>query len=354
MTFDPQVTSITQDYIVPKIVDQTLDSNTITLLMLSKGRPWMGESLKFPVKLSAHTQGGSFNDFSTFNTANENVRQTASFDQRGYYQSVVLGGMAMSNNAISKTQLLNLVKVEMESAHQDMVDDIGGLVHGDGTGNSNRDFLGLDAGIDDGVTIATYGGLSRSTYTAWKSIIQTSVGAFDFTKARTLMNSATVGGQKPDILICNETVFGYIEADYSSTVDGNYTVVESARARLTRNGIIPVRDGLTGQAGFEALFYDGSPIVKDNKADSQKLSAINTDFYRWYGVKAAEAENVSLKALYHEGNDYSGPVPQATGFAWTGFVRPHDQYAFVGQLLLMGNLVTPAPRLHSSSAGISS
>lgn len=354
MTFDPQVQSITQDHIVPKITDNTLNSSVSAILLLAQGRPWMGESLKFPVKLSSHTQGGSFDDYDEFKTANENVRQVAEFDPRAYYQSVVIGGIAQSVNSISKTQLLNLVKVEMESVHQDMTDDIATLLESDGTGNSNKDFLGFGAAIDDGNTVDTYGGLSRATYTAWKSTIQTSVGAWDFSKARTLFNSATSGGIKPNIATANETVFGYVEADYTAVVDGNYNVVESMRAMLGMNGVVPrTRDGMVGQAGFDALYYSGVPIVKDDKTTSGMVRAWNTNYLRWYGVKAAEAESVDLKALYHDGNEY-GKVPSSLGFAWTGFVRPSKQYSFIGQFLLIGNTATPAPRLHSSSAGITS
>lgn len=354
MTFDAQVQTLTQDYIVPKVTDNVLQSNVLTLVMLANGKPFMGESYKCPVKLSSHTQGGSFDDSSEFQVNNESVRQNASFDPRGYYQSVVIGGIARSVNAISKTQLLSLVKTEMESVHQDMTDDIGTLLYADGTGNGGKDFLGLAAGIDDGTNVAVYGGLSRSTYSAWQSTIQTSTGAFDFTKARTLMNSATVGNQKPNMQVCNETVFGYIESDYSQTVDGNYTVVESQRARLTSAGVMPqTRAGLVGQAGFDVLYFGGTPIVKDDKATAGTLFAINTNFFRWYGVKPEGATPVDLKSLYHEGNDYD-KVPKSIGFGWTGFEKPVKQYAFIGQLLLLGNMFTPAPRLHSSSAGITS
>ena len=354
MTFDAQVQTLTQDYIVPKVTDNVLQSNVLTLIMLANGKPWMGEQYKCPVKLSSHTQGGSFDDYSEFLTSNENVRQNAYFDPRGYYQSVVIGGISRSVNEISKTKLLSLVAVEMESVHQDMVDDIGTILYSDGTGNSNKNFLGLAAGIDDGGGVATYGGLSRSTYTAWASTEQTSVGAFDFSKARTLMNSATRGNQKPNILVTNETVFGYIEADYTSTVDGNYTVVEGNRAKLTSQGVMPQgRSGLVGQAGFDILYYGGTPIVKDDKSTAGFLWAINTDFFRWYGIKPAEANPVNLKGLYHEANDYD-KVPSSLGFGWTGFVRPAKQYSWIGQMLLLGNMFTPAPALQSSSAGITS
>nr|MDQ3015071.1 phage major capsid protein [bacterium] len=179
ITFDEQIQTTTQDDIVPIVVDQTLGSNVLTLAIMSQGKPWMGEQIKFPVKLSSHTQGGSFTDFSTFSVAGENVRKNAAFGPAAYYQSVVIGGIARSVNAINKSQLLNLVKVEMESAMQDMADDIGSLSYGDGTGNGGADFLGADAAIDNGATVDTYGGISRAVDVAWKSVIQTSVGAWD-------------------------------------------------------------------------------------------------------------------------------------------------------------------------------
>ena len=354
MTFDSQIQSITQDEIVPKVTDQTLSSNVGTLMYMSDGRPWAGELLKFPVKMSNGSNGGTFSDLSEFAIGVENVRQTAYFDPRGYYQSVTLGGIARSVNNISKTQVLALVKVEMESALQDMTDDIGSLTYGDATTDSNA-FLGLDACIDDGGTVASYGGLSSATYAVWASTIQTSVGAFDFSKARTLMNSASVGNRKPDILTCNETVFGYVESDYAATVEGNYSVVEANRAVMTRNGIKRGKiDGLKGQAGFDVLYYGGSPIVKDDKEDSGTLRAQNTEYFRWYGVKAVDATPVDLKAMYHNGNDYEDGVPSSLGFNWTGFVRPSKQYVFVGQFLVIGNYCSPTRRLHSKSTGITS
>lgn len=356
MVFDAQVQSITQDEIVPYITDQTLLSNVITMTLLANGKPWLGETQKFPIKVLNHTQGGSFDDFGTFNTANENVRQIAEFDPRGYYQSVVIGGIARSVNKISKTGLLNLVKVEMESCGQDMVDDIGGLVYGDGTGNSSKDFLGLDAGIDDGSNVQTYGSIDRSVYTAFKSTIQTSVGAWDFSKARTLWNSATVGNKRPNIAVCNETVFGYIEADYTALSQLTVSTGTAPRYTLTANGFKPAGEGLQGEMGFGALLFDGTPIVRDDKADSGKVYAINTEFFRWYGVTPDDTTPVSLHAMNHKGNGYEdlGGAKSSYGFGWTGFVKPHNQYAYVGQMILLGNLMTNAPRLQSSSAGVSS
>ena len=60
MTFDAYVQSITQDKIVPKVVDNILNSNVLALRILGKQKPWSGESLKFPIKYQKSTTGGSF------------------------------------------------------------------------------------------------------------------------------------------------------------------------------------------------------------------------------------------------------------------------------------------------------
>lgn len=351
MQFDAQIQTLTQDEIVPKVVDQSLDSNVGSMTILAQNsRPWSGETMKFPIKTAKGTQSGSFTDFSTFKVANENVRQMTEFDPRAYYASVVLGGIAMSVNNISKTQLLNLVKVNMESILQDMMDDQGDLFYG--SSNGSDDFHSVLDSIDD---TAVYGGLDPASYSVWASDIQTSVGAWDFTKARNLWNSCTVGNSKPTIAICNETVFGYVEKDYTSTVQGNYNVLEANRAMLTRKGISKdTRMGLTGQMGFSVLYYDGTAIVRDEKAPSQGMLALNLPYYRWYGVKAVHATPVDLAAKYHEGNDYDASGTMGIGFNWTGFVKPHNQYAFIGQFLQIGDYITPARRLHSRSEGISS
>lgn len=355
MTFDAQIQTLTQDYIVPYVYDQTLEGNLVSTYMFANSQKWAGDQFKFPVKLSNHTQGGSFSDFDEFNTNGENVRQMAAFDPRAYYQSVVIGGIARSVNAITKTQLLSLVKVEMESVVQDMIDDIGTIMYSTGTGNSNKDFLGIAAAYDDGNTVATYGNLSRSTYTQWASTLYSSIGAFDFAKARTLLNRASFGGKKPTVMTCNETVFGYIESDYQASVDGNYNTIMSNMGTITRNGGLPKMErGLTGVAGFDFLYYGGTPIAKDDKAGSGNLYAPNMDYYRWYGIAMVEAENVSFKSLYHKANDYEGNVPTVNGLAWLPFVRPSKQYSWIGQFLMGGNAINHAPRIGSIGSGISS
>jgi len=74
MTFDDYIQTITQDQIVPKIVDTVLAGNVIALRFLSNGKPWSGETLKVPFKYQKSSSGGAFDGFDTFNTTKYNTR----------------------------------------------------------------------------------------------------------------------------------------------------------------------------------------------------------------------------------------------------------------------------------------
>lgn len=355
MQFDAQIQSITQDYIVPKVVDQTLPTNVMSLVFLSQSRPWQGETFKFPVKLTSHTQGGSFNDFGGFNVAGENTRQLAQVDPRAYYQSIALGGIQMTVNGASKTQVLSLIKLEMQSAHQDMGNNIATLMYG--TGSNGTDFLGMAAGTDDGTGTQTYLGLDRNTYTAWKSSFTnaTSIGAWDFSKARTIWNNGSTGGEQPTFAVVDKTTYGYVESDYQAVVVSNYNAAGSDRLQMTAGGkIIPASQrALSGQAGFDALYYAGTPIVRDEKCTANTLWAVNGNHWFFYGADPYETTPIDLRSTLIDGNNYDD-IPSTKGFGWTGFRSPTDSYTFVGQILLVGNFFTNAPRLSTAGKSITS
>ena len=49
MVFDDYIQTITQDKIVPKIVDTHLGGNVVALRFLSKGKPWYARPLPQPL-----------------------------------------------------------------------------------------------------------------------------------------------------------------------------------------------------------------------------------------------------------------------------------------------------------------
>ena len=341
MVFTDYIQTVTQDKIVPKIVDTILGGNIIALKFLSNGKPWSGEQMKFPIKYQKNsTSQGAFDGFDTFDTTKVNTRTKLAFNPTGYYQSIVLSGMEVDVNA-TEAQILDLVKVEMESGMQDMLDSLGTLFY---TAQSGKNFIGLPDIVDDGTSVTTYGGLARATYSSICATKNAAAGgALSLLNMGTQYDAAAVGPQKPDLGITTETVWGFYESLNQPTVNNN----QDGYAQVTRNGVAQSRAALKGELGFDALFFRGMPIVKDEKCTSGYLYMLNTKSIQWYGLKSHKYQNISLSSDNIEGGPYEKDVPKSYGFVWTGLKEPVNQYAEIGQIMLLGNLIGTNPRLNS-------
>lgn len=211
MSFGTRVTTTTQDKIVPKVVDLVLNSNVLASRVLSKAAKWNGETIKFPVKHSKNTTGQSFSGFDTFSTSATDNRVNLAFTPKFYQITCALPIDELSVNA-TESKVIDLAKLEMTSTAQDMADDLGTIFYGDGTGNGSKDFLGLEAIVDDGTNAATYGSLSRTTYSSQlRSTVTASSGVLSLAKMATLYSAVTSGSQKTTLGICSETIFNLYE-----------------------------------------------------------------------------------------------------------------------------------------------
>src|SRR3990167_10739825 len=136
MTFSERVLSLTQDKLLPRVVDNVINSSVLAARTIGNGRQWSGETLRIPVKLSSTGLGGSFSGLDTFSTSTSETTQRLAFDLRAYEQPVVVPGMERSVNA-TEAQIVDLVKFKLEEAEVEAADAIGALLYGDGTGNGN-------------------------------------------------------------------------------------------------------------------------------------------------------------------------------------------------------------------------
>ena len=352
MTFTNRVTTITQDTIIPKVVDTILGDNWITFRILSNAKAWSGETLKKPIKVTKSTLGGSFSGLDTHSTQTVDTRIMASFDPRGYEMPVAIPGIEKAVNR-TEAEVLNLVKVEVESAQEDALDDIGTMLYADGTGNSSKDFLGWDAIIDDSTSVTTFGNISRSTYAVWQSTRTGSGGTMDLDKVATLVSAVAVGASqrnRPTSLVSNETVWDLYESLLTPTQRANYDAF--GLPMMSRTSRAPIRQAeMKGAAGYVALTYRGIPWLADEKSTAQTLWAANENYIDWYGLKDVDLKQISLGTADIDGI-YSEAPSKNVGFQWTGFMRPINQYGEVAHIYLLGNQVSFNPKRHGRLTGI--
>ncbi|MBT9146050.1 MAG: hypothetical protein DDT42_01929 [candidate division WS2 bacterium] len=113
---------------------------------------------------------------------------------------------------------------------------------------------------------------------------------------------------------------------------------------MTRDGMVSGIQGLKGQQGFNAIYYSGVPVVADRRAPAGNMFFINTNKIKFYGLKSTDPD---YKPVRFAGRTIEGTysnVPRVTGFSFSGFNKPIDQYGKVGNIILMGNLIASSPR----------
>ena len=341
-----RVTTTTQSKLIPKVIDTVLNSNVLATRVLTKASKFNGERMKFPVKYAKNTTGTSFAGFDTFSTSATDNRINLEFVPKFYQMTVALPLDELSANA-TEEKVLDLAKLELSSTAQDMADDIGTLFYGNGTGNGSKDFLGLEAIVDDGTNAATYGTLSRTTYAnQLRSTVTASSGTLSLAKMSTLYNAVTSGSQKTTLGLCSETIFSL----YEQLLQPQERIAKDVSMMKASGNMGKVGQGMVGGTGFTGLFYKGFPILADEKATSGVLYFLNEDFLDWYALPMAMTTPVAYRSQDIEGNDYSDVT--GLGFSWSDWIKPTNSAAIVGHIYLGGELISANPKRHGKLTGI--
>lgn len=339
MAFTNRVDTLTLDYLMPRVVDTVLRANTFTTAMLAKTKKFRSSTMDFPIKYQKGVAGTSFSGFDVLPTSASDVRVLMVYNPRFYAINVALPGTDIAaNNTVQK--VMDLATVEMRSRAQDMADDIGTLLYSDGTGNSNKDFLGLGAVVDDGSSVSTIGGLSRSTYTTLQSTVTASGGTLTLAKLRTLVNAISDATVIPTT---NYTTYA---------VWALYEQLLQPQERIMKN--VNLAENFKGFTGFKTLEYFGMPVIADRKCTSGVWFMLNEDWLDFYALPTAipqfGGEPVPVASKLMVGNSYN--EVGSLGFSWTGWIKPTNQFAFNSFITLGGNLITDNPRRHGKLTGL--
>ncbi len=343
-TIDTQTTGITQDDIARKVVDGTLDGNLITSLFISNGRKWRGEKMKKNLKYTKSTAMGWYTGMGDFNVTQQKTRVQMESTPASVYGSVTLPYLEIAVN--KSLPVVQQEALEMQSAGEDLLDNIGDAFYGDGTSNKCD---GLANIVDDGSVAASYRGLLRATYDALDSDVSTSVGSITLDTIAASIDGATVGSEEPDIIIMTKTLWRAFEDLLFPSVTATYGVAGSKRGKINRLGDVGAGQALTGLAGYTSIYYRGIPFVKDAKCTSGYIYGLNRKFIFWAGLAHPKHGMINLGGDMIEGVD--NMVPKNHGIAWTGFKEPINQDGETGQFIMYGQLITDSPRHHFVDQG---
>lgn len=270
----------------------------------------------------------------TFSTSATDNRQFMEFTPAFYQITVALPGDELSV-ADTEDKVLDLMKLTIQSDTEDMADDLGTIFYADGTGNGSKDPLGLAALVDDGTSVSTIGGLSRSTYATLAGTVTASGGTLTLAKMDTLANAVNSGAQQ---------ITTYYTTEAVQTFYGQLLRPQERIMKPSGN-----MKGVSGSTGFDGYEFRGKPILADEKCTAQALIGVNEDYVDFYALSYFGAKPVAYKSQV-KGNDYSAPV--GLGFSWSDWIIPANSGSVVGHIYFGGQFVTSNPKRHGKLTGI--
>ncbi len=352
MVFSEAVTTTTRTYIVPKVYDEISKGSPTLMKLLQNAAKWRtGTKYEFPIKYQDSTNGGNTGIADKLDTDRQNVRTTASFEPKMAYKPVVVADIEMTLNE-GDERIVDLLETEFDSQAQSLIQLMGqNLFTGTGSGNNWDSLAGA---ADDGTNYPTYGNLSRSTYTSWKGYYLGSAGALTLAKMATAYDAVVVGTSTPDMIVTTKSLWSTYESLLTPTVRAGYT--QNGYPRMNAFGMVPATQGLSGQQGFECLWFRGTPVVRDEQVPSGKMFFITSEYFGFKGIniKSENVKQVNFKKL-SDGvpSGVPGRVPSTLGFNFRDMMSPVDQLAQVGEIIYAGNFIAEEPRLQGQMAGLS-
>lgn len=338
------ITATTNQYLAPAWVDQVLRDNFFFGKILEKTEKWDGSQMLFPIKYQKGIASVAFNGFDLLPITQQPVTVNMVFYPTFVATNVALAGSDLSVNK-TQMQTLNLMQTMMESRSQDAADDIGNFFQGDGSSFGGKAPMGLAGIVDNGSTLASYGGLSRATYSGLNATVTASGGTISLLKVRQLWNSISDGPIRPDTILTDYTTWSYFEQLLTPFQRNTLTNFEARNMKAPQTASV---------AGYSDLVWDGMEVYRDKKVVTGNFYMLNTDIMKFYGLNWWEGTKVSPKAKVIEENVYEDSMyAPGNAFTWTGWIRAYNQGAINGFMIFGGQLICTAPFRQGVLTGIS-
>lgn len=352
MIFNAAVTTTTREYIIPKVYDQVTNGTPGLMTFLQKPKEWnTGTSYKFAIKYQDTTNGGNIGIADRLDTDRQNVRVQADFNLKATYKPVVVA-IAETTVNMGDEQIVDLLDAEFDSQAQSLINNLAqNLYTGNGTGN---DWDSLANAASDSTLFATYGGLSRSTYSAFSGYYLASTGAITLAKLATAWDATTHGIDAPDLSLTTKAIWSTYESLLTPAVRANFST--TGYPKMNAWGGVPANPGIGADQGFVYLSFRGTPIAKDEQVPSGKFFITNTKNFGFVGFNYKD-ENI-MTANFKQTSDavpsgVPGNVKSTRGFQFRKMMSPVDQLTKVGYLLYAGNFVATQPRLQGTLSSAS-
>jgi hypothetical protein len=354
ITNSNRVEHTTERKLYAKVVDNVLSSRTLFARIVGNGKPFMGKTMDFTIKITDSAQGEFYTGVEALNSSASDTTIQLSYAHYPFSQPVVLPFVDLFANT-GKEATIDLAAFKMEEAGAEAIQNLGSAIYGLGGTQIN----GLGALVDDATDVTTVGGQSRSTYAVLKATRTASGGTVSLSKLATLFDNCSAAGiqsEEPTLGVTTKTVWSLLESLYTPFIQASYnlgTVLPVRASSVQKEG------AFKGMVGFNYLTFRGVPIIKDDACTSGNVFFLNENYLNWHG-RSIVPEKLSGKV---EKVDLGTPSTMegaaVAPSAYNGFFYQKEQVVInqaglIGRLHVYGQLVTSQPRRHGRLTGITS
>lgn len=303
LTYD-QISSITQKYYVPKLIDNIFDSDP--LLQRAKSEGWYtsvagGTSIMQPLMYATLTAAGSYAPTATLDTTDSDSFTSAEYQWRFYYANITIARSDELKNS-GDAQVLDFVKNKTMAAEMTLKDTMGTDLYNVGTAANQLNGLRLIVG-----TANTVGGISQTTYSWWAANADTTTSTLSMSALQTQYNNTNINGKTVTVLTATR-------ANYN-----RYYALLAPQQRFV--------DSKTAAGGFSSLMFNGVPMIVSPKCPANHIFFLNEEFLNLY---------------YH---------PEEN-FRFEPFVKPVNQNVKSGKIYWAGNIGSSNNRMHSKLSAL--
>lgn len=263
-----EINSISRRYILPTLVDNVYNSNPIFFRLNSQSKKILqgGLQIEIPLVYTRFAAGGPYTGFDLLDVSPSDTVKNAAFDWKQAYVPVSVDGLTLIR-ADSPEAVVNFLSFYFENAQTELAELIGVGIWSDGVTNV-KNIDGLQGAVDDGTVLATYGGLSRTTNTWWKSQRDAATGTLTLLSMRTMVGNTTSGGRHPTLIVGTQLNYNRF-----------WNLVQVNQAFPSTPG---GQDEQLAQAGFTNLLFDGIPFVVDSHVPANRIFFLNEDYIYLY------------------------------------------------------------------------
>lgn len=290
-TYTELVTRVHANFMKKK--DNVTNHNALLTRLKEKGRKVTLDGGREIVEPIFYQENGTYQRYSGFDTLNISTSDELTAANYAWKQAavhVVASGAEVLQHR-GKEMMIPLLTSRYEFAIKSFQNNLSADVYS--AGSLSNQINGLQAIISD-TGAGTVGGINSSTYTWWKSVLQSNAAPIQGgsavtissttiqTQMRNLWLELTRGNDAPDLIVSSNDYFDMYEA----------SLEENRRYTANQN---------SGMAGFTSLKFKTADMVHDGGSlgggvPDAHMYFINTDYLKFVVMKDADMTQLEDKA----------------------------------------------------------